>query len=66
MLTVAMVTCASGIVGASSPILSTETACVVDDLAITPSGFLLTILGVDLAPLAGKRIRVTGYLQPGD
>ena len=54
----------------ASPAVATQlTACVLDGIMVTSDGHPITLAGprrVDLAPYAGKKIRVTGELHPGD
>ena len=54
----------------ASPAVATQlTACVLDGIMVTNDGHPIALAGprrVDLAPYAGKKIRVTGELHPGD
>jgi len=58
-----------GFAHASPPVPAKLTACVLDGIMVTDDGFAITLAGsrrVDLTRYAGKKIRVTGDLQPGD
>jgi len=60
------VVCTAGIGAASAPVAKTATGCVLDGVFVTSDGFRITVSRVDLTPYAGKKIRVTGDLYPGD
>src|SRR5262245_57094626 len=59
----------SDVVPASAPIPVKLVTCVLDGIPITLDGHPISLAGprrIDLAPFAGKKIRITGNLTPGD
>lgn len=64
-----VVICTVRVGSASAPVKATLTGCVLDGTFITTDGGLLVLTAkppVDLAAYAGKKLRVTGLLSPGD